>query len=131
MGTLVAGIGDAQEIHPDLPDHRALVTSGHVQVPAIAAGTPACGVLTRIRSATPRVEPMQKLVPLAAENGAMEIRYGTPMTGDHAGQRLLGVTILSLDTIEATDDAFATSAAHRHVVEGVEITLRTIVRFAG
>ena len=59
------------------------------------------------------------------------MRYGTLMTGEHAGQRLLGVAYPSMAAIEKTYDALSASSAYRKLLGDVELGMRNIFRFVG
>jgi hypothetical protein len=138
------GIDRAFKVYADSPDYQAVITSGKVQVQFRnlwkvetlnqqnqSADAPAYGVVTRFASADLMLDRVQKFVPLFEENGAMTMRYGTLMTGNNAGKRLLGVTYPSMAAIEKTYDALQASDDYGAMLADVDLDLRNIIKFVG
>ena len=138
------GIDRAFGVYGDSSDYRALMDGEmiHVrlrnlwkveplQLQSPSADDPCYGVMTRFSAPHLMLEQMQELVPIFERNGAMIIRYGTLMTGENAGKRLLGVTYPSMDAIEKTYDGLRASDAYNAMLEEVELDLRDIIRFVG
>ncbi|KIN79604.1 hypothetical protein [Sulfitobacter mediterraneus] len=138
------GIDRAFDVYGSSDAYQALIGSGKISVTLrnigkmedlglknTAAETPAYGVLTRWRSATPMTERMAPLVHLFEDNGAMVLRYGTIMTGSDAGSRLLGVGYPSMDAIEKTYDALRASKGYMDIIADIELDFRNIFRYAG
>ncbi|UWQ91896.1 hypothetical protein K3727_03590 [Rhodobacteraceae bacterium M382] len=92
---------------------------------------PAYGVLTRFGSADLMLEKMKPVIPCFEDNGAMFLRYGTIMTGNAAGRRLLGVGYPSMDAIEKTYNALRESKEYNDVVQDIDLDFRNIFRYAG
>jgi hypothetical protein len=138
------GIDRALNVYAESADYQSIITSGKIQVrlrnilkmEALqlqnpSSDMPAYGVVTRLASSDPMTDRMEQLVPLFEENGAMMIRYGTLVTGENAGKRLLGVGYPSMDAIEKTYDALRASDAYTAMLGEVEIEFRNIIRFVG
>lgn len=138
------GIDKAFKVYAESSDYQALMTSGKlsvsmrniVKMEAIQLAHPepqasTYGVVTRWRSANSMVETLKELVPVFEQNGAVVMRYGTLMTGEHAGKRLLGMGYRSMDSIEKTYDALLKNKAYTSALSEIELDLRNIVRFAG
>ncbi len=138
------GIDRAFGVYGDSSDYRALMDSGKLQVRvrnlwkieplqlgSPSADDPAYGVITRFSAPGLMLEQMQELVPIFEGNGAMIMRYGTLMTGENAGKRLLGVTYPSMDAIEKTYDGLRESDVYNTMLGEVELELRDIIRFVG
>lgn len=138
------GIDRAFDVYGTSKHYKAIVASGHVTVSlrniirledvglkAPSPDVPAYGVLTRWTAADPMVDRVRKMVPLFEKNGAMILRYGTIMTGDAAGHRLMGVTYPSMDAIEKTYDALRASDDYTAMLSDISIDWRNIVRIAG
>ncbi len=138
------GIDRAFTVYAESSDYQSIITSGKVHVrlrnitklEALQLENPssdmaAYGVVTRFASSDPMTDRMQDLVPLFEENGAMVMRYGTVMTGENAGKRLLGVGYPSMDAIEKTYDALRASDAYTAMLGEVDLEFRNIIRFVG
>ena len=68
---------------------------------------------------------------LAAESkaaGSERASIGTIMTGNNAGDFLLGVTYPSMTEIEATYDALGTSPVASKIYASLDVNLRTIIK---
>ena len=87
--------------------------------------------LTRASSADPMVDEMSQLAELFAENGALTLRYGTLITGNNAGNRLVGATYPSMEAIEKTYDALAADARYAALLSNASINMRGIIRLIG
>lgn len=92
---------------------------------------PACGVVTRAKSAGLELNRMSAVVPRFENNGAMIFRYCTILTGLAAGQRLLVVGYPSMDAVEKTYDALKGSSEYNAILETHEIGWRNIIRVTG
>ena len=138
------GIDAAFKVYADSSDYQALMASGKVdvrsrniwklealQLQKPSTDTPVYGVVTRFTSADLMLERLQQFVPMFEENGALTMRYGTLMTGNDAGKRLLGVTYPSMNAIEKTYDALRASEAYTKLLNDVDLDMRNIVRFVG
>jgi hypothetical protein len=138
------GIDRAFNVYAESSDYQSIITSGKIQVrlrnivklEALqvqnpSSDMPAYGVVTRIASSDPMMDRMEQLVPLFEENGAMVIRYGTLVTGENAGKRLLGVGYPSMDAIEKTYDALRASDTYTSMLGEVDLEVRNIIRFVG
>ena len=138
------GIDRALQVYTESSAYQALMGSGklHVQMRNIwkieALGLknespdgPKYGVMTRFASSDLMLERLQQFVPMFEDNGAQFMRYGTLMTGENAGQRLLGVAYPSMAAIEKTYDALGASSAYRKLLSDVELGMRNIFRFVG
>lgn len=110
---------------------RNVLKLDDVFLPEPPATEPAFGVVTRFATPTPYVTEMQSLLPIFAQHGALITRYGTLMTGEAAGQRLMAVAYPSMQAIEATYDALAASDAYHAATKGAEVSFRNIFRFVG
>ena len=66
--------------------------------------------------------------PMFAETGAQTFRFARIMTGNNAGDFLLGVTYPSMIEIEATYDAIGTSPVASKIYASLDVNLRTIIR---
>lgn len=138
------GIDKAFQVYAGSADYKAVIGSGKVQVKFRnivkledvglqnpSPNMPAYGVVTRFASADLMLDRMPQIVPLFEYNGAMLLRYGTLMTGDNAGKRLLGVTYPSMAAIEKTYDALRGSDVYKQTLSEIDLELRNIVRFVG
>lgn len=138
------GIDRAFQVYTESSAYQALMGSGklHVQMRNIwkieALGLknespdgPKYGVMTRFASSDLMLERLQQFVPMFEDNGAQFMRYGTLMTGEHAGQRLLGVAYPSMAAIEKTYDALGASSAYQKLLGDVDLGMRNIFRFVG
>ena len=85
-------------------------------------------VLTRAAAPASSVETVTQLAPIFADNGALTLRFGTLVTGNNAGNRLLGVTYPSMDAIEKTYDTLRDDANYQAALADFNINLRAIVR---
>ena len=74
---------------------------------------------------------MAKSAPLFSENGAQTFRLARLMTGNNAGDFLLGVTYPSMAAIEATYDALGASPVVAKVYESMDVNARGIIRVRG
>lgn len=138
------GIDRALNVYAESSDYQSLITSGKVQVRLrnivklealqlknVYTETPAYGVVTRIASSDIMTDRMEKLVPLFEENGALVMRYGTLVTGENAGKRLLAVGYPSMDAIEKTYDALRASDTYTAMLGEIDLEMRNIVRMVG
>jgi hypothetical protein len=138
------GIDRALNVYAESSDYQSLITSGKVQVRLrnivklealqlknVYTDMPAYGVVTRVASSDPMTDRMEQLVPLFEENGAMVMRYGTLVTGENAGKRLLAVAYPSMDAIEKTYDALRASDTYNSILGEVDLEMRNIVRIVG
>ena len=138
------GIDRAFNVYAESSDYHAVTTSGKVgvrlrniwkiealQLQNPSADVPAYGVVTRFGSADLMLDRMQQLVPLFESNGAMIMRYGTLMTGDNAGKRLVGVSYPSMDAIEKTYDALRANDVYNAMLAEMDLDMRNIIRFVG
>lgn len=110
---------------------RNIVKLEDVFLPEPPVSEPTLGVVTRFTAPTPYVEEMQAILPVFAENGALITRYGTLMTGEATGHRVMAVAYPSMEAIEATYDALAQSEAYHAAIAGAEVAFRNIFRFVG
>ena len=92
---------------------------------------PGFGVMTRWVSADLMLDRAKALIPHFDANGAMILRYGTIMTGSHAGRRLLAVGYPSMDAIEKTYASLQGDPKYGQFIADVEIDFRNIVRIVG
>ncbi|MEM9138879.1 MAG: hypothetical protein AAGB15_03540 [Pseudomonadota bacterium] len=92
---------------------------------------PRFGVLTHVSAPGALVEEVAALMPTYQAAGALAARYGTLLTGSHAGQRVLGVTYPSMASIEAAYDALDQSAAYQDLLRQLTQGQRDIVRILG
>ncbi len=138
------GIDRALKVYAESSNYQALITGGNIQVrlrniiklealqlESPSSDMPAYGVVTRFASSSPMTDQMQDLVPLFEESGAMLMRYGTLVTGEAAGKRLLGVAYPSMDAIEKTYDALRASDTYTSMLGEVDLEMRNIIRFVG
>ena len=139
----LTGIDKAFQVYAESSDYQAVISSGKlsvsfrniikledVNVSNPSTDTPKYGVVTRF-SGPLFLDQMAEMIPLWEDNGAMLIRYGTLVTGNQAGMRLLGATYPSMDAIEKTYDALRSSAIYEKILTEVDLDMRNIVRFAG
>lgn len=139
----LSGIDRAFQLYGKSDTYRAIVTTPTMKIvlrniwkleqiglPDTSA-TPAYGVVTRFEFPDPMVEQMREMLPVFQKNGAMVFRYGTLMTGSHAGRRLVGVGYPSMDSIEQTYRALRTSDAYKRFMNAVELDFRNVIRFEG
>ncbi len=88
-------------------------------------------VLTRGTSHIAQPELMDMMAgaaPMFAETGAQTFRFARIMTGNNAGDFLLGVTYPSMAEIEATYDALGTSPVASKIYASLDVNLRTIIK---
>ncbi|MEJ6604966.1 MAG: hypothetical protein QNL66_02620 [Burkholderiaceae bacterium] len=91
-------------------------------------------VLTRGKATVSQqeiIDLMAKSAPLFSENGAQTFRLARLMTGNNAGDFLLGVTYPSMAAIEATYDALGASPVVAKVYESMDVNARGIIRVRG
>ena len=138
------GVDRAFGVYAGSDAYQAIVGSGKISVTLRNIGKmedlglkntspdlPAYGVLTRWQSATAMTERMKPLVHLFEDNGAMLLRYGTLVTGSHAGHRLLGVGYPSMDAIERTYEALRGSSEYMSILAEIDLGFRNIFRYVG
>ena len=68
--------------------------------------------------------------PMFAESGAQTLRLARLMTGNSAGDFLLGVSYPSMAEIETTYDAIGTSPVAAKIYSSLDVNLRTIVKLS-
>lgn len=110
---------------------RNIIKLDDVFLPEPPASEPTLGVVTRFTSPTAYADEMRSILPIFAKNGALIARYGTLMTGEATGHRVMAVAYPSMEAIEATYDELAESEAYQAAVAGAEIEYRNIFRFIG
>ena len=91
-------------------------------------------VYTRGTSHIPQaelVELISEAAPMFAESGAQSYRLARIMTGNEAGDFLLGVTYSSMAEIETTYDAIAKSPVAEKIYGSMAVNLRTIAKIQG
>jgi hypothetical protein len=135
------GFEKALDVYAASSDYAAMMASGKVSVvmrnllkihavpfDQNTTKTPKFVVLTRATAADTMIDTVTQLAPIFADGGALTLRYGTLVTGSNAGNRLLGVTYLSMAAIEKTYDALAADAAYQAALSSFNVNLRAIVR---
>jgi hypothetical protein len=88
-------------------------------------------ILTRGKSHVSQPELMELMAeasPMFAETGAQTFRFARIMTGNNAGDFLLGVTYPSNSEIEATYDAIASNPIAAKIYNALDVNLRTIIK---
>ena len=88
-------------------------------------------ILTRGTSHIPQpdlLDLMAKAAPMFAESGAQSFRFARIMTGNNAGDFLLGVTYPSMAEIETTYDAIGTSPIAAQIYGAMDVNLRNIIK---
>ena len=88
-------------------------------------------ILTRGKSHISQPELMGLMAeasPMFAETGAQTFRFARIMTGNNAGDFLLGVTYPSMSEIEATYDAIASNPVAAKIYNALDVNLRTIIK---
>ena len=88
-------------------------------------------ILTRGKSHVSQPELMELMAeasPMFAETGAQTFRFARIMTGNNAGDFLLGVTYPSMSEIEATYDAIASNPIAAKIYNALDVNLRTIIK---
>ena len=91
-------------------------------------------VLTRGKSHISQPELMELMAeasPMFAETGAQTFRFARIMTGNNAGDFLLGVTYPSMSEIEGTYDAIASNPIAAKIYDALDVNLRTIIKVQG
>ena len=91
-------------------------------------------ILTRGTSHIPQQDLMDLMAhaaPLFSEHGAQTFRFARIMTGNNAGDFLLGVTYPSMAEIEATYDAIGTSPIAAKIYAALDVNLRNIIKIQG
>ena len=74
---------------------------------------------------------MSEASPMFAETGAQTFRFARIMTGNNAGDFLLGVTYPSMAEIETTYDAIASNPIAAKIYDALDVNLRTIIKVQG
>ena len=74
---------------------------------------------------------MSEASPMFAETGAQTFRFARVMTGNNAGDILLGVTYPSMAEIETTYDAIASNPIAAKIYDALDVNLRTIIKVQG
>ena len=74
------------------------------------------------------MELMAEASPMFAETGAQTFRFARIMTGNNAGDFLLGVTYPSMSEIEATYDAIASNPVAAKIYNALDVNLRSIIK---
>ena len=88
-------------------------------------------ILTRGKSYISQPELMELMAeasPMFAETGAQTFRFARIMTGNNAGDFLLGVTYPSMSEIEVTYDAIASNPIAAKIYDALDVNLRTIIK---
>ena len=88
-------------------------------------------ILTRGKSQISQPDLMKLMAeasPMFAETGAQTFRFARIMTGNNAGDFLLGVTYPSMSEIEATYDAIASNPVAAKIYNALDVNLRTIIK---
>ena len=88
-------------------------------------------ILTRGKSHISQSELMDLMAeasPMFSETGAQTFRFARIMTGNNAGDFLLGVTYPSMSEIEATYDAIASNPVAAKIYNALDVNLRTIIK---
>ena len=88
-------------------------------------------ILTRGKSHISQPELMDLMAeasPMFSETGAQTFRFARIMTGNNAGDFLLGVTYPSMSEIEATYDAIASNPVAAKIYSALDVNLRTIIK---
>ena len=91
-------------------------------------------VLTRGKSQISQpdlMDLMSEASPMFAETGAQTCRFARIMTGNNAGDFLLGVTYPSMAEIETTYDAIASNPIAAKIYDALDVNLRTIIKVQG
>ena len=105
---------------------------GSIEVSAQSgSGDPKYAVLTVVTSKERMIEEAQHLAKVFAKNGALRVNYGTILTGDNTGSRLLGALYPSMSAIETAYDAIRSDEIYNSVLSKVSIRMRQIVRLTG
>jgi hypothetical protein len=84
--------------------------------------------MTRWGSADPMIDRAKELIPHFEAGGTMILRYGTIVTGDAVGRRVLAVGYPSMDAIEKTYAALRGDPNYAAFIGDVDIDFRNIVR---
>ena len=91
-------------------------------------------ILTRGKSHISQPELMDLMAeasPMFSETGAQTFRFARIMTGNNAGDFLLGVTYPSMSEIEATYDAIGNNPVAAKIHNALDVNLRTIIKVQG
>ena len=105
---------------------------GSIEVSAQSSSSePKYAVLTVVTSKERMIEEAQHLAKVFTENGALRVNYGTILTGDNTGSRLLGALYPSMSAIETAYDAIRSDEIYNSVLSKVSIRMRQIVRLTG
>ena len=139
----LGGIEKAFQVYADSSDYQAVINSGKVSVTFRnitkledidvanpSAEAPKYGVITRLAGPL-MMDRLPKLMRHWSDNGAMVLRYGTLMTGNNAGMRLMVAGYPSMDAIEKTYDALRDDAEYKKILTEAQISTRAIVRIVG
>ncbi len=142
-----AGLGDVEkvfEVYANSSAYQSVITSGKVSVTLRnivnledvglsnpSTDTPSYGVVTLVSGAALTAERVRGVVPIFEQNGAMQMRFGTLITGSNAGKKVVAVSYPSMDAIEATYDGLRVSADYQSVLAEARVERREIVRFVG
>ena len=135
------GFEKALDVYAASSDYAAMIGSGKVSVVMRNilkmhsvpfnhnnSEAPKYIVLTRAAAPQSSIDTVAQLAPIFADNGALTLRFGTLVTGNNAGNRLLGVTYPSMDAIENTYDTLRDDANYQAALADFNINLRAIVR---
>ena len=135
------GFEKALDVYAASSDYAAMIGSGKVSVVMRnilkmhsvpfnhnTSETPKYIVLTRAAAPQSSLDTVTQLAPIFADNGALTLRFGTLVTGNNAGNRLLGGTYPSMDAIEKTYDTLRDDANYQAALADFNINLRAIVR---
>ena len=135
------GFEKALDVYAASSDYAAMIGSGKVSVVMRnilkmhsvpfnhnTSEAPKYIVLTRAAAPQSSIDTVTQLAPIFADNGALTLRFGTLVTGNNAGNRLLGVTYPSMDAIEKTYDTLRDDPNYQAALADFNINLRAIVR---
>ena len=135
------GFEKALDVYAASSDYAAMLGSGKVSVVMRnilkmhsvpfnhnTSEAPKYIVLTRAAAPQSSIDTVTQLAPIFADNGALTLRFGTLVTGNNAGNRLLGVTYPSMDAIEKTYDTLRDDPNYQAALADFNINLRAIVR---
>ena len=135
------GFEKALDVYAASSDYAAMLGSGKVSVVMRnilkmhsvpfnhnTSEAPKYIVLTRAAAPQSSIDTVTQLAPIFADNGALTLRFGTLVTGNNAGNRLLGVTYPSMDAIEKTYDTLRDDSNYQAALADFNINLRAIVR---
>jgi hypothetical protein len=135
------GIDAAFSVYASSSHYKALIGGGKISVTLRniikledinlsnpTTDVPAFGVLTRWGSSDLMLDRAKELIPHFDAGGAMILRYGTIMTGNAAGRRLLAVAYPSMDAIEKTYGALQGDPKYGSFISDIDVDFRDIVR---